>query len=76
MNYDPHKYFLNFPMAHLTAAASPKNLHLDFFSGDTVNLEMKEISRRHIPSRDFPNSHLPPYFSCASDFLDSSETSA
>ena len=52
MNYDIHKYFLKFPMAHLTTGASPKKICLDFSSGDTVDLDMKEIGRRRIPSRD------------------------
>ena len=63
-------------MAHLTEAAYPTKLCLDFYSGNTVYLEMKDISRRHINSRDFSNSHFPPSFSCASDFLASYETSA
>ena len=62
-------------MSQLTADASPKKLCLEFSSGYTVDLEMKEIGRRRIPSRDLSNSQFPPAFSCASDFLDSSETS-
>ena len=41
VNYDTHKYFLNFPMAHLTASTSPKNPCVDFYSGDTVDTDMK-----------------------------------
>ena len=76
MNPDPQKYFLDFPMSHLTATASPTKLCLEFSSGDTVDLEMKDIGRRRIPSRDLSNSHFPPSFSCASDFLASSDKSA
>ena len=39
-------------MAHLSAAASPTNACLDFYSVDTIDLEMKEIGRRRIPSRN------------------------
>ena len=56
VNYDPHKYFLDFSMAHLTTAASLTKLFLDFSSGDTVDIEMKDIGCRHIPSREFSNS--------------------
>ena len=42
-------------MAHLTAAEYPTKPCLYFFSGDTVDLEMKEIGRRRIPSRDLSN---------------------
>ena len=61
-------------MARLTEAASPTKLCLDFSSVDTVDLEMKYIGRRCIPSRDFLNSHFLPSFSCAYDFLASSDT--
>ena len=43
MNYDPHKYFIKFSMSHLTVAASPTKPSLDFSSGYTVDLDMKEI---------------------------------
>ena len=76
MNYDPHKYFLKFPIDHLTAATSPTNLCLDFSSGDTVDIEMKDIGHRRIPYRDLSNSHFPPSFYCAYDFIASSDTSA
>ena len=76
MNSDTHKYFLKFPMAQLTAAASPKNICLDFYSGNTVDIDMKEIGRRRIPSRYLSNSHFLPDFSCTSDFLASSHKSA
>ena len=49
-------------------------LCIEFFSEDTVDLDMKGIGNRHIPSRDSSNSHFPPSFSCASDFLASSDT--
>ena len=52
MNSDPHKYFLNFHMAHLTVADSPKNLCLEFYSGETVDINIKEIGRMRITSRD------------------------
>ena len=41
VNTDTHKYFLIFPIAHLTVASSPKNIYLDFSSGNTVDIEMK-----------------------------------
>ena len=47
----PHKCFLNISMAHLTAADSPANYVLTFSSGNTVNIDMKEIGDRCIPSR-------------------------
>ena len=52
VNSDLHKYFMNFTMAHLTAAASPAKLCLDFLSDNTVDLDMREIGRRRIPYRD------------------------
>ena len=73
LNYDPHKYFLNFPMAHITADDSPKNIYLDFSSGDTVDTETKEIGRRWITSRDLSNSQFPPEFYCDSKFIASTE---
>ena len=74
MNSDTHKYYLNFPMSHFTVAASLTKLCIEFSSEDTVDLDMKGIGNRHIPSRDLSNSHFPPSFSCASDFLASSDT--
>ena len=41
VNYDPHNYFLNFPMDHLNADTYPTKLCLDFSSGYTVDHEMK-----------------------------------
>ena len=76
MNSDPHKYFLDFPMAHLTAYFFSTKLFLDFYSDNTVDIEIKEIGRRRIPSRYLSNSHFLPDFSCTSDFLASSHTSA
>ena len=58
VNYDPHKYLMNFPMAHITVADSTTKIYLHFYIGDTVDVEMKEIGRRRIPSRDLSNSHL------------------
>ena len=75
VNYDTQKYLLNFHMAHITADDSPKNICLKFYNGSTVDLDMKEIGRRRIPSRDLQNSHFPPAFYYAYDFIDSSETS-
>ena len=43
---DPHKYFLKFPMDHLTVADHPTNIYLDFSSGDTIDIEIKEIGYR------------------------------
>ena len=76
MNSDPHKYFLNSPIAHLTADTSPTKLCLDFSSGDTFDLEMKEIGRRRIHSREFSNSQFTLYFYFDSDFIASYETYA
>ena len=75
MNYDPNKYFMNFPMAHLTAFSFPAELCIDFYSGNTVDLDMKDIGRRRITSRELTNSHFPTSFSCACDLLSLSETS-
>ena len=63
-------------MAHITAAASPTKLCLDFSSVDTFDLKMKEIGRRWILSRDLTNSHFLTTFSCAYDFIDFSEAYA
>ena len=76
VNYDPQKYFLNFPAAHLNAATSPTKICLDFSSGDTVDIEMKDIGRKRIPSRDLSNSQFLASFSYASGFIASSETSS
>ena len=51
MNYDTEKYFLNLPIAHLTVADFTTKICIDFSSGDTVHIEMKEIGRRRIPFR-------------------------
>ena len=69
VNSAPHKYFLTFPIVHLTAATYTKNICLDFSSANTVDLEVKEIGRRCIPSSNLSNSHFLPSFYCASDFL-------
>ena len=63
-------------MAHLTAASSPAKLCIYFPRGGTIDIEMKYIGHRSIPYRGLSNPHFPPFFSCASDFLDLSETSA
>ena len=76
MNFSPHKYFLNFPTNDLTASYSPTKVYLEFSSGDSNDIEMKEIVRRPIPSRDLSNLHFPPYFSCDSDFIASAKSSA
>ena len=52
VNYVTHKYFINFTMDQHTATASPKRLYLEFSSGYTVDIEIKEIYHRRIPSRD------------------------
>ena len=41
MKYAPKKYFLKIPMAHITEAASPTKLCLEFSNDDTVDLKMK-----------------------------------
>ena len=76
VNSDPHKYFSNFPIYHLTVADSPTKLCLKLSRVDIVDLEMKQIGRRHIPYRDFSNSQFLQYFSCASNFLVSPESYA
>ena len=58
MNSDPHKFSLNFPMAHLNAFVSPKKTCLELSTGDTVDIDMKEIGCRRTPSRDVSNSHF------------------
>ena len=75
MNSTPHKYFLNFTMAHLTVSDSPTKLCLYITSGNTVDLKMKSIGPRRITSRYFSNSHFSPSFSCDSDFFASDEIS-
>ena len=55
VNSDPHKYFLKFPMYHLTAAVYPTKLCLDFYTDKTVDIEIKYIGRRRITSRDLSN---------------------
>ena len=74
VNSAPHKYFINFPISHLNAAASTTKLCIDFSSSDTVDIKMKEIIRRQIPSRDLSNSHFSPDFYCASAFLASTKS--
>ena len=51
LNSATHKYLLNFTMDHLTVAGSPKKLCLEFCSGETVEINMKEIGCRRIPYR-------------------------
>ena len=41
VNYDPQKYFLNFPMAYLTVSCYPTKICLDFSSGDIFDIDMK-----------------------------------
>ena len=66
---DPHKYFLNFLMARITAAASPTKLCLEVSSVDTVDIEMEEIGRICIISSNLSNSHFLPSFSYVSHFI-------
>ena len=40
VNSATHKYFLIFPMSHLTAADSPTKPFLGFYSGDTFDLKV------------------------------------
>ena len=75
VNCYPQKYFLNFPMGNLTSAASPTRLCLEFSSGDAVDIEMKEIGCRQIPSRELSNSNFPPSLCCDSEFIYSIESS-
>ena len=63
-------------MDDITLDASPTKLRLKFSSWDTIDLEMKEFGRKQILSREFTNSHFPPAFSCASNFLASTESFA
>ena len=62
-------------MAHLNVSEYPTKLSLDFSSGDTVDLEMKEIGRRPITSRYLFNSQFSLHFFCAYDFLASAYSS-
>ena len=39
-------------MEHLTVDDSPTKLCLEFSSGDNVDIDMKDIGRRRITSRD------------------------
>ena len=63
-------------MSELTEVAYTTKLCLEFSSGDTVDIEMKEIGRIWITSRDLSNSHFTSYFSCASDFIASYKKSS
>ena len=74
MNYAPYRYFLNSPMAHITTADYTTKKCLHFSCGDIIDTEMNKIGHRRIPSRDLSNSHFRQAFSCASAFLDSSES--
>ena len=76
MNSDPHNNVLKFPMSHLTVSSSNTKLYIKFSSGNTVDLKMRKIGCRCIPSRDLSNSHFPLSFSCASEFIVSYETSS
>ena len=62
-------------MAYLTADDSPTNTCLNVSSSYTVNIDKKQICRRRITSREFSNSHFPPSFSCAYEFLASTDSS-
>ena len=63
-------------MDHLTTATSPTKSLLELSSGDTVDIEIKEIGRKRIHSRDSSNSHFKQAFYCASKFIDSTESYA
>ena len=41
LNSDPHKYFLKISMDNLTLDFSPTKICPDFYSGDTVDIEIK-----------------------------------
>ena len=69
VNYTPHKYFLNFMMEHLTVDDSPTKLCLEFSCGDTVDIDIKKVGHRCIPSRYLSNLHFSLSFSCASNFI-------
>ena len=75
MNYDTHKYFLNFIMAHTSESSSPTKLCIEFSSDKTFDIETKEIGRRCIPFRNVLNYNFPQDFYCASNFLDSTKSS-
>ena len=61
-------------MVQINADASPKNICLEFFNFNTVDLEMKEIGRRRITSRYLSKSHLTLFFYFASEFIASAES--
>ena len=63
-------------MDHLTASASTKYICLEFSRGDTIDIEMKDIGCRSIPSRDLSNSKFPPAFYFVSNFIASTDSSA
>ena len=42
MNCYPHKYFMDFPIDHLTMDHYPKNMCLEFSSGYIVDLDMEK----------------------------------
>ena len=58
LDYDKHKDPPKFPMSHLTTTDSLTKLYLDFSSGDTINLKIREIGHRSIPSGYLSNSHV------------------
>ena len=60
---------MNLPIDHLTADASTTNMCLEFSSGETIAFDTKGIGHKHSPSRDSSDSHFPPPFYSAFDFL-------
>ena len=66
---------LKVPFGLPTVTAYPTKLCLELSSGNTIDLEIKEIGGRCIPSRDLSNSHFLLSFSVAYDFITSYETS-
>ena len=50
MNSASYKHFLTFSMDHLNEAASTIKPCIDFSGGETIDIEMKEMGRRRIPS--------------------------
>ena len=63
-------------MDHFNADSFPSNICINFSSGNTVDLNTKEIFRRKITSKDWSNLQFTLLFSCAYDLIDSVDTSA
>ena len=61
-------------MDYLVVAASLTNLCLNFFSDETVALDIEKNGRKRVPSRDLSNSNLSPYFYCDFEYVAPTES--